>query len=608
MSERYTKVFSLEKNLYIDGSPVIIKAGALLHDHKTQRILVQLKLQSISPNIIKATTVQIVAKDIAGRELEGVKVFQYLDLNARRDDEFGEQTPIYLDIPVARAFSVCVTEVVMNDNMIWSADAKEWTVLPLAQPLRSIMGSDLLEQYQIDNGADCKTTPTQIRDLWYCACGACNHLAEQHCHVCNRLRDYYLREIDIQLLRDEFNQRTEAEREKAEEEHAKRLEAAKKRKKRIAILAASAATVILVGVLVTKVIVPSCQYQNAVELYEEGEYEEAIAAFEKLNGYKDSVDKMLEVKYAEAEAMLEQGQSISAAILFEELGDYQDAKAMSIIARQQAASVISAGFRHTVAVKADGTVMAAGLNNYNQCEVSNWEDIVSVSAGYFDTVGLKESGKVVYLGINDGDVELNRVSDWEGIIAVSAGWWHTVGLKSDGTVVAVGSNEEGQCNVSKWKNIIAVSAGNNYTVGLTADGTVVAVGESDEGQCAVSNWKDITLVSAGSEHTVGLKSDGTVVATGENDDGECEVKAWEDIVALSVGANHTVGLKSDGTVVAVGSNVSGQCEVTAWKDIVAVSAGGWYTIGLKADGTVVAAGSNKFKQCNVSDWTDIKTQ
>ena len=46
-----------------------------------------------------------------------------------------------------------------------------------------------------------------------------------------------------------------------------------------------------------------------------------------------------------------------------------------------------------------------------------------------------------------------NVSDWCDIVAVAAGCAHTVGLKSDGTVVAVGDNEYGQCDVSGWCGI-----------------------------------------------------------------------------------------------------------------------------------------------------------
>jgi alpha-tubulin suppressor-like RCC1 family protein len=63
-----------------------------------------------------------------------------------------------------------------------------------------------------------------------------------------------------------------------------------------------------------------------------------------------------------------------------------------------------------VGLKSDGTVVAVGRNNYGQCNVGGWTDIIQVAAGEMDTVG----------------------------------------LKSDGTVVAVGRNDQGQCNVGGW--------------------------------------------------------------------------------------------------------------------------------------------------------------
>ena len=110
---------------------------------------------------------------------------------------------------------------------------------------------------------------------------------------------------------------------------------------------------------------------------------------------------------------------------------------------------IAAGTFHTVGLKSDGTVVACGDNEYGQCDVSGWADIVAVAAG-------------------------SR---------------HTVGLKSDGTVVACGDNAFGQCDVSGWKDIVAVAAGGRHTVGLKSDGTVVACGYNKNGQCDVSGWK-----------------------------------------------------------------------------------------------------------------------
>lgn len=38
-------------------------------------------------------------------------------------------------------------------------------------------------------------------------------------------------------------------------------------------------------------------------------------------------------------------------------------------------STISAGCRHTVGLKSDGTVVAIGNNEYGQCDVSGWRGI-----------------------------------------------------------------------------------------------------------------------------------------------------------------------------------------------------------------------------------------
>jgi hypothetical protein len=46
-----------------------------------------------------------------------------------------------------------------------------------------------------------------------------------------------------------------------------------------------------------------------------------------------------------------------------------------------------------------------------------------------------------------------NVGDWGDIVAIAAGCAYTVGIKSDGTVVAVGDNEYGQCDVSSWIGI-----------------------------------------------------------------------------------------------------------------------------------------------------------
>ncbi len=316
-----------------------------------------------------------------------------------------------------------------------------------------------------------------------------------------------------------------------------------------------------------------------------------------------------EETYFEALSLHAEGEYWQAISLFVKLGDYADSHQYLIQCWNKIAvrETIAAGNLFTVGLQTDGTVVAIGYNQYGQCDVSDWRNIVAISAGEGHTVGLKADGTVVAVGMNEqGQCD---VSDWRDIVAISAGAYHTVGLKADGTTVAVGCKNGvhgGRCDVSDWNGIIAISAGVWHTVGLKADGTVVAVGDNEYGQCDVSDWKDIIAISSRGWHTVGLKTDGTVVAVGRNDEGQTCVSDWTDITAISTGDLHTVGLKADGTVIAVGDEKDGNCDVSDWRDITAISAGG-ITVGYIADGTVIAVGGyNTFGERDVSVWRNIR--
>jgi hypothetical protein len=274
--------------------------------------------------------------------------------------------------------------------------------------------------------------------------------------------------------------------------------------------------------------------------------------------------------------------------------------------------MVSADFAHTVGLKSNGTVVATGLNDDNQCEVGSWTNVRQIDAGGLHTVGIGCGFGcfIIHLGSNSsGQADIiNKYFPMLGALQVSGGGFHTVALHPDGGVVAAGDNSmgSGQCNVLFWGYITQVSAGWGHTVGLETDGTVVAVGLNDEHQCDVDSWTDIIQVSAGGRHTVGLKADGTVVAVGptggQYDFGQCDLDGWTDIVQVSAGWYHTVGLMSDGTVIAAGLNDSNQCDVDTWTGICQISAGGYHTVGLKPDGTVVPAGLNNVGQCDVGAW------
>jgi len=94
------------------------------------------------------------------------------------------------------------------------------------------------------------------------------------------------------------------------------------------------------------------------------------------------------------------------------------------------------GYAHILILQEDGSVSAFGSNEYGQCDVSGWTDVIKVAAGDY----------------------------------------YSVALKRDGTVLATGDNRHGQCNVGSWENIVDIFAEKGLTVGVKADGSVLFSG------------------------------------------------------------------------------------------------------------------------------------
>ena len=212
------------------------------------------------------------------------------------------------------------------------------------------------------------------------------------------------------------------ERERQAELARKKAERIRKRNRKIGIIFAIIGCLAIVFViLLYTVIIPNNKYQNALTLMEEGNYTgaiaafeeldgyqdseemiaqchtaildrqyeaamalmdakkfpEAIAAFEEMDGYRDSEDMILKANYDHAMMLMEQGEKAQALMIFVSLGVYQDASAQKTALWDQIAvrDTISAGYDHTVGLKADGTVVAVGDNEYGQCDVSGWQNI-----------------------------------------------------------------------------------------------------------------------------------------------------------------------------------------------------------------------------------------
>jgi alpha-tubulin suppressor-like RCC1 family protein len=195
-------------------------------------------------------------------------------------------------------------------------------------------------------------------------------------------------------------------------------------------------------------------------------------------------------------------------------------------------ATVSAGWQHTVAVKRDGTLWAWGNNEDGRlgsvwaeccCDMShstvpvqigtetNW---AFVSAGWRHTTALRTDGSLWAWGFNNtgqiGDgttvgrfapVRVGTNNDW---IAVSAGNNHTLAVRIDGSLWAWGYNADGRLgdgstnnrsnplriNMPPGWNAALVSAGGSHTMVIGADNMLMGWGGGWNGRQLGGNSSD----------------------------------------------------------------------------------------------------------------------
>ena len=125
------------------------------------------------------------------------------------------------------------------------------------------------------------------------------------------------------------------ERERKAEEARKQAEEQRKKNIKLAkIISPIAVAVIAFLIVLNSVIIPNGKYNDALALMEAGRYEEAISAFEAMDGYKDSVEKIndcntaiLDRQYNDAVVLMEAGNYEEAIVAFEAMEGYKDSVA-----------------------------------------------------------------------------------------------------------------------------------------------------------------------------------------------------------------------------------------------------------------------------------------
>ena len=142
----------------------------------------------------------------------------------------------------------------------------------------------------------------------------------------------------IQFLEKKEAEERETRRIKAEElrkreEERKAAEEKSAKKRRVFIIVGAIALVIIIAYAVAiRIIIPNNNYNKAVRLKESGKYQNAIEAFEEMNGYKDSEQQIKEcnsgIQYEEAIELMNDGNYQEAITVFRSLDDFRDSYEM----------------------------------------------------------------------------------------------------------------------------------------------------------------------------------------------------------------------------------------------------------------------------------------
>ena len=365
-----------------------------------------------------------------------------------------------------------------------------------------------------------------------------------------------------------------------------------------------------------------CAFQMGEGLFEQGDYAAAMKQYLLVPDYPGSQEKMTEIKYIQA-GQIEESDATTAYAQFAALGTYKDSAqraeqlAMRITGESDPAAAIAmmhsqsqeslesrwamisereklrrgalcVGAEHTVGLRRNGTVVAAGRNDEGQCDVDSWQNVTEVAAGAYHTAGLRSDGTVAATGLNDQ--KQCEVGGWQNVKAIACGDYATYALFADGTVAGTGYGD--MSALSAWRNVNRISAGAYMAAGVYGDGEVYVTHPSGQSDSFSGLW-DLALCTGGA---VGLTEDGDTVA---NFAGFPE---WTDIALLSAGSHGILGIDSHGRVLAHFFRFSDAFEVGSIENAVCVAAGGAHSAVLTQDGTVIAFGDNDRGQCDVSEW------
>ncbi|MGL5020040.1 MAG: RCC1 domain-containing protein, partial [Luteolibacter sp.] len=214
--------------------------------------------------------------------------------------------------------------------------------------------------------------------------------------------------------------------------------------------------------------------------------------------------------------------------------------------------------------------------------------VIMVAAGDLHSVALKADGTVVCWG-EDFSGQRTPPAGLSGVIAIAAGNNFSLALKSDRTVVGWGMNPLGQAAPpASWVDVTAISAGQTYALALKSNGTVVGWGSTFGGGAPPSGLTGVTAIAVGFSNSLALKIDKTIAAWGGNQVGESTPPSGlANVIGIAAGAgtnrSYCLAVLANGSVVGWGQQnpLNAMTPPAGLSDVISATVGSGFCAALR---------------------------